>query len=149
MHSSIPRSEASVLLDLPIKFAMKLDGSAARDVHERERCEDVNENRCSRFCFLVSLHDEIETSVSREFDFFFLRDEFVVAAREEPYMLSIIPARLDVVVCRTVLRAVILPNIVFRLAASRARGLSSIISQCVFVFFQRVQTLPKLTCHLI
>ena len=100
------------------------------------------------FFSLVSLHDEIETSVSREFDFFF-RDEFVVAAREEPYMLSIIPARLDVVVCRTVLRAVILPNIVFRLAASRARGLSSIISSVCLCFFQRVQTLPKLTCHLI
>ena len=37
-HSSIPKSETSVLLDLPIKFARKLDGSTDGDVHERERC---------------------------------------------------------------------------------------------------------------
>ena len=30
-----PKSEASVLIYLPIKFARKFDGSTARDVHER------------------------------------------------------------------------------------------------------------------
>ena len=72
-----------------VKFAMKLDGSAAEDVHERERCEDVDENRFSRVFFsCVSLHNEIETSVSLASLnlLLFCTMRFVIAAREEPYM---------------------------------------------------------------
>ena len=73
--------------NLPIKFARKLDGSTAGDVHERERCEDVDENRFPRFC-IVSLHDEFETSVSlASLNFLvFCAMSFVIAAREEPHM---------------------------------------------------------------
>ena len=44
----------------------------------------LDETRFSRF-FFVSLRDEIETSASlTSLKFFFLSDEFVIAARDEP-----------------------------------------------------------------
>ena len=113
---------------------MKLDGSAARDVHERERCEDVNENRCSFFFYLSRCMTKLKHPCLASL-IFFLRDEFVVAAREEPYILSVIPARLDVVVCRTVLRAVFFTKHRVSTCGESSPRSFKYHPQCVFVFF--------------
>ena len=110
VHSSSPKSEASVVVDLPIKFTRKFDGSTAGDVHERERCEDVDENRSFSFSFffLVSPHDEIETSVSpTRLNFHvFLRDEFCHGSLRGAITCFESYQHLDVVVCRSVCRVV-------------------------------------------
>ena len=58
VHSSVKKSEVSVLIELPIKFARKFEGSATRDAHEREQCENGGRESFLSFCFLVSLRDE-------------------------------------------------------------------------------------------
>ena len=54
--------------------ARKFEGSTDRNVHEREQCEDVG-RESFLFFFLVSLHDEFDTSVSLAS--FFFRFAFV------------------------------------------------------------------------
>ena len=138
-------SEASVLIELPINFARKFEVQPPEMVMNVNSVKMSDENRFSRFFFFfVSLHDEIDTSVSLASLIF---SRFLCATS---HVLSHTSALTLWYAAPSFEKLVILPNIVsFELRRASSPLSFKYHPQCVFVsFFQSVQTLPKLTCHL-